>query len=141
VAPAARHRARARPRGARGRRGRARGGARVPPKKEHRKRTTEFTERARRAERRAGTGALDQALQLAGLWYRDLACVVAGAPELVHHTDRAEALEQDAAIAAPAKLQDAVAQVDDARARLALNVDPQLLFEALAYRLEAALAR
>jgi DNA polymerase III subunit delta' len=110
------------------------------PKKEHRKRTTEFTERARRAERRAGTGALDQALQLAGLWYRDLACISAGAPELVHHTDRAQQLHEDAATATPTKLQDAVEQVDDARARLALNVDPQLLFEALAYRLEASLA-
>src|SRR5215217_3992244 len=105
------------------------------PKKEHRKRTTEFTERARRAERRAGTTALDQALQLAGLWYRDLACVAAGAPELVHHTDRREALEQDAD-RAPAELQGAIALVDDARARLALNVDPQLMLEALAYRLE-----
>jgi DNA polymerase-3 subunit delta' len=110
------------------------------PKKEHRKRTTEFTERARRVERRAGTGALDQALQLAGLWYRDLACIAAGAPELAHHTDRAAALLQDASATTPAKLQDAVEQVDDARARLALNVDPQLLFEALAYRLEASLA-
>jgi DNA polymerase-3 subunit delta' len=110
------------------------------PKKEHRKRTTEFTERARRAERRAGTTALDQALQLAGLWYRDLACVAAGAPELVHHTDRREALEQDAD-RAPVELQGAIALVDDARARLALNVDPQLLLEALAYRLEASLAR
>jgi DNA polymerase-3 subunit delta' len=110
------------------------------PKKEHRKRTTEFTERAKRAERRAATSALDQALQLAGLWYRDLACVAAGAPELAHHTDRMDELEQDAAGASPAKLQDAVERVDDARARLALNVDSQLLFEALAYRLEASLA-
>ena len=30
--------------------------------------------------------------------------------------------------------------VDDARARLALNVDPQLSFEALAYRLERRFA-
>src|SRR6202012_5523321 len=36
------------------------------PKKEHRRRETEFTERARRADRRAGTEALDHALQLAG---------------------------------------------------------------------------
>jgi DNA polymerase-3 subunit delta' len=111
------------------------------PKKEHRKRTTEFTERARRAERRAATATLDQGLQLAGLWYRDLACVAAEAPELVHHTDREDALTQDAGGVAPGQLQDAVELVDDARARLALNVDPQLLFEALAYRLEASLAR
>ena len=67
------------------------------PEKEHRRRETEFTERARRAERRATTGALDHALQLAGLWYRDCACVVAGAEELVHHADRIEPLREDAA--------------------------------------------
>ena len=111
------------------------------PKKEHRKRTTEFGERARRAERRAGTVALDQALQLAGLWYRDLACVAAGAPELVHHTDRRDVLAEDAAAWPAADVPGAIELVDDARARLALNVDPQLLFEALAYRLEASLAR
>ncbi|HET8953590.1 MAG TPA: hypothetical protein VFN44_23915, partial [Solirubrobacteraceae bacterium] len=55
------------------------------PKKEHKRRETEFGQRAQRAKRRAETGALDQALQLAGLWYRDVACVVAGAPELAHH--------------------------------------------------------
>ena len=42
------------------------------PKKEHKRRETEFTERARRADRRAATQALDHALQLVGLWYRDL---------------------------------------------------------------------
>ena len=50
--------------------------------------TTEYDERISRAERRARTGALDHALQLAGLWFRDLACVAAGAPELAHHADR-----------------------------------------------------
>ena len=64
------------------------------PKKEHKRRETEFTERARRAERRAATQALDHALQLTGLWYRDLACVAAGVPELAFHTDRADALER-----------------------------------------------
>src|SRR4051812_23532800 len=66
------------------------------PKKEHKKREKEFGERAQRAERRATTGALEQALQLIGLWYRDLACVVAGAPELAHHSDRLPALREDA---------------------------------------------
>src|ERR687897_864864 len=66
------------------------------PKKEHKRREREFSERAQRADRRAATGALDQALQLIGLWYRDLACVAAGAPELAHHTDRLPALQEDA---------------------------------------------
>jgi DNA polymerase-3 subunit delta' len=105
------------------------------PKKEHRRRETEFTERARRAERRAVTGALDHALQLIGLWYRDLACVAAGAEDLVHHADRLEALREDAD--GRDGFLDKVALVDDTRASLALNVSEELALEALAYRLES----
>ena len=107
------------------------------PRKEHRRRETEFTDRARRAERRAMTGALDHALQLAGLWYRDCACVVAGAEELVHHADRIEPLREDAAGRDAAALREKVELVDDTRARLALNVSEELALEALAYRLES----
>jgi DNA polymerase III subunit delta' len=110
------------------------------PKKEHKRREREFGEQAQRADRRATTGALDQALQLIGLWYRDLACVAAGAPELAHHSDRLPALAEDAQGHEPAALQEALETVEDARARLALNVDPQLSFEALAYRLEHQLS-
>jgi DNA polymerase III subunit delta' len=110
------------------------------PKKEHKRREREFGEQAQRADRRATTGALDQALQLVGLWYRDLACVAAGAPELAHHSDRLPALAEDAQGREPAALQEALETVEDARARLALNVDPQLSFEALAYRLEHQLS-
>jgi DNA polymerase-3 subunit delta' len=106
------------------------------PKKEHRRRETEFAERARRADRRAATGALDHALQLVGLWYRDLACVAAGAPELAHHSDRIDALREDAAGRDGNALRRAVELVDDTRARLALNVSEELALEALAYRLE-----
>jgi DNA polymerase-3 subunit delta' len=105
------------------------------PKKEHRKRETEFTDRARRAERRASTGALEHALQLVGLWYRDLACVAAGAEELVHNSDRLDALREDAAKGTAWR--DAVATVDDTRAALLLNVSEELALEALAYRLES----
>jgi DNA polymerase-3 subunit delta' len=108
------------------------------PKKEHKKRTTEFSERARRVERRARTQALDHALQLAGLWYRDLACIAAGAPELVHNSDRREALDQD--IRDPQALRHAQELVDDTRARLILNVSEELACEALAYRLEEVLS-
>jgi len=106
------------------------------PKKEHKRRETEFTERARRAERRASTGALDHALQLVGLWYRDLTCVAAGADELVHHADRLDALREDAAGRERSALLGKVELVDDTRARLALNVSEELALEALAYRLE-----
>ena len=110
------------------------------PKKEHKRRETEYAERARRAERRAETAALDQALQLAGLWYRDLACVAAGAPELAHHSDRAAELARDAAGRDAAQLRRAVDLVEDTRARLPLNVTFELACEALAYRLERLLA-
>ena len=107
------------------------------PKKEHKRRETEFTERARRADRRAMTGTLEHALQLVGLWYRDLACVAAGSEELVHHTDRLDALREDGALRDGAAWRDAVELVDDTRARLALNVSEELALEALAYRLES----
>jgi DNA polymerase-3 subunit delta' len=110
------------------------------PRKEHRKRETEAGEQARRAERRARTAALDHGLQLAGLWYRDLACVVAGAPELAHHADRAPELAEDARDRPLAALHEAAALVDDFRARLALNVMEDLACEALAFRLERLLS-
>jgi DNA polymerase-3 subunit delta' len=110
------------------------------PKKEHKRRETEFTERARRVERRAETGAVDQGLQLVGLWYRDLACVAAGAPELAHHADRGEQLAADARDRDPVALRAAIDLVEDTRARLALNVSYELACEALAYRLERSLS-
>jgi DNA polymerase-3 subunit delta' len=107
------------------------------PKKEHKRRTTEFTDRARRAERRAMTQALDHALQLVGLWYRDLAVLEAGAPELVFHSDRLGTLEQDQG---RPNLRRAQELVDDTRTRLTLNANELLACEALAYRLEEALS-
>jgi DNA polymerase-3 subunit delta' len=111
------------------------------PRKEHRRRETELGEEARRAERRARTAALDHGLQLAGLWYRDLLCVVAGAPELAHHADRAEELTRDADGRSPAALREAVALVDDFRARLKVNVTEELACEALGLRLLDQLSR
>jgi DNA polymerase III subunit delta' len=110
------------------------------PKKEHRRRQTEHAERSRRARRRAETFALDEALLLVALWYRDLGCVAAGAPELAHHADRAAELRDDAKDRSPAALREAVELVEDTRARLALNVSEELASEALAYRLERLLS-
>jgi DNA polymerase-3 subunit delta' len=109
------------------------------PKKEHKRRETEVGEQARRADRRAQTSALDHGLQLAGLWYRDLACVAAGAPELAHHADRVDALADDARGRSLTALRSATELVDDFRARLALNVSYDLACEALAFRLERML--
>ena len=109
------------------------------PRKEHRRRETEISEQARRAERRAETAALDHGLQLIGLWFRDLACVEAGAPELAHHADRAAELAEDAAGRDASRLRAAVELVDDTRARLALNVMYDLATQTLAFRLERLL--
>lgn len=110
------------------------------PTKERRRRSSDYDERIKRAERRAQTEAIEHALQLAGLWYRDLACVASGAPDLAHNADRGTVLAQDAQGRRPAALREAVELVDDTRARLALNVSEELALEALAYRLERALA-
>ena len=59
------------------------------------------------------------------------------AEELVHHSDRLDALREDADGRAQAVLLEKVALVDDTRARLALNVSEELALEALAYRLES----
>jgi DNA polymerase III subunit delta' len=110
------------------------------PKKEHRRKQTEFTERARRAARRAETGALDHALQLAGLWYRDLACIASDAEELVLGTDRLTELRADAEGRDATALTAAVDLVEDTRMRLPFNVSYDLALQALAYRLERGLA-
>jgi hypothetical protein len=84
--------------------------------------------------------AIDQALELAGLWFRDVACVADGAPELAHATDRAEELRADAEGRHGTALRRAVALVDEARAALILYPSEELLLEALASRLCRAVA-
>jgi DNA polymerase-3 subunit delta' len=105
------------------------------PKRDRRRAEREGTEAARRAQRRARMAALDQGLELAGLWFRDVACVAGGAPDLVHATDRLEALEEDAAGRAAHRLWRAVALVDESRAGFILYPNEELLLEALASRL------
>lgn len=107
------------------------------PAKEQARARREAAEAAKRASRRAQTDSLDLALQLSGLWLRDVAVTVDGAPELVHHTDRAEAIEQDAArYAAAHALRGGVTAIDDTRFALRkVNATAELAVEALAFRL------
>ena len=84
---------------------------------------------------------MDHALQLAGLWFRDVACVVDEAPDLVHATDRVDALGEDAEGRSAAPLRAAVALVDEARAAFILYPSEELLLEALASRLAREVAR
>jgi DNA polymerase-3 subunit delta' len=111
------------------------------PRKEQGRAKREAGEAAKRSGRRARTDALDQALLLAGLWFRDVAVVADGARELAHASDRLAALEEDAAaLQGPHRARAAVAYVDETRAALRMvNATEELALEALAYRLERTL--
>jgi DNA polymerase-3 subunit delta' len=112
----------------------------VAATRERKRIENEYAERIRRVRRRVETGALDLGLQLSALWLRDVACVAWGAPELVHHVDRTDALAQDADGRDPQRLRAGVELVEETRRRLRSNVTEELALETLAYRLEALLA-
>jgi DNA polymerase III subunit delta' len=111
------------------------------PSKERKRYEREALEARRRGERRTRTQTLDLGLRLAELWLRDVLCVCAGAPELVHAVDRRALLERDADGRDCAGLRAAIGLVGDTRLSLTLNVSEELALEALAYRLEGLLAR
>jgi DNA polymerase III subunit delta' len=110
------------------------------PRKERKRIETEWSERIRRARRRAETGSLDLALQVVALWFADLAALAWGAEDLVRSVDRLPQLRADGG-ADPAALMRAVELVEETRRRFQLNVSEELACEALAYRLEGLLAR
>jgi DNA polymerase-3 subunit delta' len=109
------------------------------PRKERKRVETEWSERIRRARRRAETASLDLALQVAALWYADLAALAWGAEELVRNADRLAELRADSGVE-PTRLLNAVELVEETRRRFQLNVSEELACEALAYRLERVLA-
>ncbi len=111
-------------------------------RKDQRRVETEWTERIRRTRRRVSTGALDLGLQLVALWFADLAFLGYDAADLVRNCDRSAELAEDAGRPAPdpVRLRAAVELVEDTRERFVLNVSEDLACEALAYRLERALA-
>jgi DNA polymerase-3 subunit delta' len=109
------------------------------PKKEHRRVEREYAERGKRAFRRAQTGVLDQAVQLAGLWFRDVICVLEDMPELAHNADRLDALREDAEGRSIHRLRDAIAHCDETRANWILYPSEELALEALGFRLEREL--
>ncbi|MFM9139621.1 MAG: hypothetical protein ACKOTH_03585, partial [Solirubrobacterales bacterium] len=114
--------------------------AQMLPEKERKRAEREAEKAVKRVARRERTAALDEAMRLAGLWFRDLACVAEDAAPLAYATDRLDALGADAAGRDPAKLREAVSMVDGARSSLRLNPDEALQLQALAYRLARALA-
>jgi DNA polymerase III subunit delta' len=105
------------------------------PKRDRKRAEREGGEAAKRAQRRARMGALDQGLELAGLWLRDVACVVDGVPELIHATDRLGTLQADAEGRDAHRLRAGVALVDEARAAFILYPSEELLLEALGSKL------
>jgi DNA polymerase-3 subunit delta' len=111
------------------------------PQKEQARAKREAADAGKRAGRQARTQALDQALGLVGLWLRDVAVTVDGAPELVHHSDRVPALQEDARRFKDAHgLREGVGLVDETRFALReVNASEELAVEALAFRLERAL--
>ena len=92
-------------------------------------------ERAKRASRRAMQCALDQGLELVGLWLRDVACVADVAEDLVHNVDRLDELREDAEGRSSAKVRLAQELVEETRRRLDVNVSEELALEQLAYRI------
>jgi DNA polymerase-3 subunit delta' len=111
------------------------------PSKERKRYEREGADARRRGERRTRTRTLEEGLRLAELWLRDVLCVCEGAPSLVYAVDRKQQLEQDADGRDAAALTQGVALVADTRLGLSLNVSEELALEALAYRLQALLAR
>jgi DNA polymerase-3 subunit delta' len=108
--------------------------------KDHARLRREGAERGKRAARRAQTAALDRGLALVGLWLRDVACTADGVPELVHNSDRARQLQEDAALVPDARrLRAAQELVEDTRASLQFNPNEELALDALGSRLARAL--
>jgi DNA polymerase-3 subunit delta' len=111
------------------------------PSRERKRYERERLEAGRRGERRVRTQTLDFALRLAELWLRDVLCICEGAPELIFAVDRVAELEHDAAGHDAVGLRAGIELVGDSRLSLTLNVSEELALEALAYGLEALLAR
>ncbi len=109
-------------------------------RKERTRTRNDFTERSRRARRRAFRRTLELGLDLVSLWYRDVGCVAGNVPEVVMHRDRMSELREDAAALGDpdATMRAAIALVEDTRQRLVLNVSEELALDGLAERLRRA---
>jgi DNA polymerase III subunit delta' len=108
-----------------------------PKGRERRAIERELEEAAKRDGRRARTEVLDLALSLAGLAFRDLACIAEDAPATVLAADRSNALAEQALGRDPRRLREAVERCEDVRQALELNVMEDLALAALGFRLAA----
>ncbi len=100
----------------------------------------DIAEESKRAARRRRTEILDLGLELSASWFRDLAAVASGAPEVAYNQDRIEQLQSQAADLDPATARRAAELTQETRRRLELNVSEELALEALFFRLEGSFA-
>jgi len=99
----------------------------------------EVADEAKRAGRRRRTELLDLGLRLTASWFRDLAALAAGAPDVAYNRDRLPELGEQAAGLDPNRPRRAAELVQDTRRRLDLNVSEELALEALVVRLQRLL--
>ena len=106
-----------------------------PKGRERRALEREFDETAKRDGRRARTEVLELGLILAGLAFRDLACVAEGAQAAVLAVDRTPELVPLARGRDATRLRGALERCEDARQSLELNPTEELALTALTIRL------
>ncbi len=110
------------------------------PDRERKRLERDAKDDAKRAVRRQRTASLDAALRLTGLWFRDVASVLIGAHDHLHHADRYEQLWEDAGrVDELHRLLACVDLVDATRRSLRLNATEDLQLDALSVRLCATL--
>ena len=99
----------------------------------------EAEEAGKRAARARRTEVLDLSLALCGGWFRDLAAVAEGAPELAMNVDRLDELRADAEGLDARAARRAGELVLDTRRNLQVNIAEELALEALLFRAESLL--
>jgi DNA polymerase-3 subunit delta' len=95
-------------------------------------------DRAKRTARRAQMEEVRDAVDMVGLWYRDLMAATLGAEGTVVNLDLSGELLDDAGRCAPGDAARAVLVVSEARRTLETNVQPALAVEAMFHRLRLA---
>ena len=96
-------------------------------------------ERAKRAQRRAESAAVDLALFVAESWLRDLHRASLGAGDLIGMEGRRAELTDLSRGTPPVRIRSAIDMIGRTRRALRLNVTRELALEALAHRLDGAL--
>jgi DNA polymerase III subunit delta' len=107
--------------------------------KEARRIRREAEDAAKRAARARRTEVLDLSLALIGAWFRDLAAVAEGAPELAMNADRLDELRTGAEGLDPRAARKAGELVLETRRNLQVNIAEELALEALVFRSESLL--